>query len=1058
MSGATLNGLKSVTLPVEIGCFNLVLGPSGAGKSSLVFGTLLPALNGERGGPFESLSGVPKGLAVRSVDAKPIGRTPRSTPATWSGLFDLVRKRFAGTPQAKALGLTASHFSFNSKAGRCARCEGLGVLKVGLHLLEDLELECPVCGGGRYQEAVLEVRLQERDIAQTLHLSMAQALQVFEKDPPIAALCRAMVDLGLGYLKLGQSSTTLSRGEAQRVKLATWLAKSGPALLLMDEPDRGLHPQDVRRLLSAIDALVEGGSTVLAISHHRALWAAADRRVSLDGGRVVASQALETTALHQSQGLREESRALDAIRLRGVRTHNLKGLDLDIPHRQLSVVVGPSGSGKSSLAFDTLAALAWGRFSETLPFQIRRFMRRLPQPALDSAVGLTPTVALRQGTPKLGARSTVATQSGLGPLLRLLWSRAGEVDGVPSGLSAGHFTPDRSLGACERCEGLGVVQRCTEQGLITNPELAIAHGAMKGSKPGRFFGESDGQYMATLQAVLPDVDLSLPWSQLSAPAKEVALYGAGERQVSVSWKFQRGKRAGEHHFQGTWPGLCHLVENEAKVRGQRKSGQAWREPLEDQPCPACDGARLGPKARAVELAGVSLPQCMARPLEELPDLLGAQQDPVVQALLPELLQALTDLMELGLGHLHLDRRSDSLSGGELQRLRLAGVLRAGLTQLTLVLDEPCAGLDDAGVQALVQRLRGLVEQGNTLVVVEHRPALIRAADHLIELGPGAGPAGGQLLAQGPASLILEGQGPTALALRAEAGQSGAVGEPALFIQGCTAPGLRDLNLELPAWGLVALTGASGSGKSSLLNGVLRASFRAGGAVGCAGIEGLERFELAEEGAGVVTSPLDTLQLMGALQKAFAGAGASAGVAKRAFSFRSPAGRCPACHGSGVERVAMDALADLELPCVLCEGRRYRPEVLAVLWQGFRVDEVLAMPAAQLALALPDGALKDGAQAMLRVGLGHLSLGRRGSTLSGGEAQRLGLARSLVGGHGPRIHLLEEPGRGLHESDLSGLLEVFAELTGRGDLVVVSTHRRPLIQAAGRQVGLGVRPY
>lgn len=1053
LSGATLHGLERVTLPVRLGCFNLVAGPSGAGKSSLVFGTLLPALSSERGGPFESLSGVPKGLVVRAVDAKPIGRTPRSTPATWSGLFDMVRKRFAGTPRAKELGLSASHFSFNSKAGRCLRCEGLGVLKVGLHLLEDLELECPVCGGGRYQEKVLEVQLGERDIAQTLHLSMAQALVAFEADPPIARLCKAMVDLGLGYLRLGQSSTTLSRGEAQRVKLATWLAKSGPALLLMDEPDRGLHPKDVTRLLNAIDALVESGSTVLAISHHRALWAAADKRVTLEAGRIVESEELETAPLHQSQGPREPSTALHAIRLRGVRTHNLKGLDLDIPHRKLSVVVGPSGSGKSSLAFDTLAALAWGRFSETLPFQIRRFMRRLPQPDLDSAVGLTPTVALRAGTPKLGARSTVATQSGLGPLLRLLWSRAGRVDGELSDLSAGHFTPDRSLGACERCEGLGVVQRCTEQGLITDPDLPIAHGAMKGTKPGRFFGESDGQYMATLQAVLPEVDLSQPWSALDPSAQGVALYGSGEQQVSVSWKFQRGKRSGEHHFQGTWPGLCHLVENEAKVRGQRKSGQAWAEPLQDQPCPACEGARLGPKARAVELAGVSLPQCMARPLQELPALFSALPDPVVQALLPELRQALGDLMDLGLGHLHLDRRSDSLSGGELQRLRLAGVLGAGLTQLTLVFDEPCAGLDDAGVDALVQRLRGLVEQGNTVVVVEHRPALIRAADHLIELGPGAGPAGGQLLAQGPASVILEGQGPTALALRAEAEQSGTVGEPALFIQGCTAPGLRDLNVELPAWGLVALTGASGSGKSSLLNGVLRASFRAGRAVGCAGIVGLERFELAGESSGKLTSPLDTLHLMGALQKVFAGAGAQAGVAKRAFSFRSPAGRCTACHGSGVERVAMDALADLELPCVLCEGRRYRPEVLAVLWQGMRVDEVLAMPAAQLAQTLSGGALKDGAQAMLRVGLGHLSLGRRGSSLSGGEAQRLALAWSLLGGLGPKIHLLEEPGRGLHESDLSGLLEVFAELAGRGDLVVVSTHRQRLIQAAGRHVSL-----
>lgn len=1065
LSGATLNGLEQADLDVQMGCFNLVAGPSGAGKSSLVFGTLLPALNGERGGSFETLSGVPKGLAVRAVDAKPIGRTPRSTPATWSGLFDLVRKRFAGTSQAKKLGLSASHFSFNSKAGRCATCQGLGVRKVGLHLLEDLELECSDCGGGRYAEQVLAVTLGGRDIAQTLRLSMEEAREVFAQDPPIAQLCQAMVDLGLGYLRLGQSSTTLSRGEGQRVKLATWLAKSGPALLLMDEPDRGLHPQDVVRLLQAIDALVERGSTVLAISHHRALWAAADHRVTLRAGRVVPTQPLNTSPLQASQGPRALSKTLDSIRLRGVRTHNLKGLDVDIPHRKLSVVVGPSGSGKSSLAFDTVAALAWGRFSETLPFQIRRFMRRLPQPDLDSAQGLTPVVALRQRKPRLGSRSTVATQSGLGPLLRLLWSRAGKVDGQPSGLSAGDLSPDRALGACPLCEGLGVVQRCTPVGLMTHPELPIAHGAMKGTKPGQFFGEHDGQYMATLQAVLPGVDLSVSWQDLPQAAQQVALYGAGEQQVSVRWKFQRGERAGEHQFEGTWPGLCHLVENEASVRGQRKSGAAWRAPLQDQPCPDCSGQRLGPRGRAVLLAGMSLPQCMARPLEQLPGLISELKDPVVQALLPELHHALDDLLALGLGHLRLDRRSDSLSGGELQRLRLSGMLQSGLSQLTLVLDEPCAGLDEPGVLALIQRLRGLVAQGNTVLVVEHRPSMIAAADHVIELGPGAGPLGGELLHQGPANQVLAGQGPTAVALRAPQALAGRVGAPGVFIQGCTAPGLQGQDLSLAAWGLVALTGPSGSGKSSLMQGVLQASFMAGKAVGCADIQGLERFMAicssgsgsagsGSAGSGSLTSPLDALRLMAPLQKAFAKAGAEGGVAKRAFSFRSPAGRCPACHGSGVERVAMDALADLELICVVCDGRRYRPEVLAVSWQGLSVDALLGMPAAELVDVVPCGALREGTRAMCRVGLGHLSLGRRGSTLSGGEAQRLRLAASLLLGKHPTLHLLEEPGRGLHEADLEGLLEILSELGEKGDLVVVSTHRKRLISSAGQVLVLG----
>jgi len=1085
LRGATLHGLRDADLEVRLGAFTVVLGPSGAGKSSLVFQTLLPALRGEAGGPYAALEGVPPDLAVRALDAAPIGRTPRSTPATYTGLLDLLRKRFAALPAAKAAGLGASAFSHNTKAGRCPRCEGLGFERVGLHLLEDVERPCGACGGGRYAPEVLAVRLDGRTVADVLDLRASAARDAFADDPPVAALCGALDDLGLGYLRLGQSSTTLSRGEAQRVKLAALLGKPprGPALVLLDEPDRGLHPCDVARLLGAIDGLCDAGHTVLAISHHRALWAAADARVALDAGVATPDPELDWAPLSSVGAARPPARPPAAIRLEGVRTHTLKDVTVEVPRRALTVVAGVSGSGKSSLAFATLAAEAARRFAETLPFQVRRQLRRQPRPALDAAHGLGPTLALRQrdaGRP--GPRSTVATQTGLGPLLRLLFSRAGLADGAPCGLSAGHFSPERSEGACPDCAGRGHVLRSSPERLVTDPDRPLAGGALSGTKAGQLLGEASGQFMAALGAAIGADALATPWSELSAAQREVALYGAGERVFDVTWRYARGKRSGEHRFQGTWDGLCALAEREARKRAAHAQAAAWAAPLVERPCEACEGARLAPGARAVEVGARTLPELLDLPVDALRAALaalevaaprpdgrdadGPRPDPsgaddlrraALDALRPDLVAGCDDLCALGLGHLTLARRVPTLSDGELQRVRLASVLRSGLTGVTLVLDEPGAGLHARDLATLLERLAALRAAGHTVVVVSHRPAVIRAADHLLELGPGAGPAGGELLAAGPPVEVLAGDTPTARALRqAPAPAPSPTSAGRIAIRGARAHTLADLELTLPAAGFVAVTGVSGSGKSSLVFDVLAASAEAGRPVACDAADGLDRFAdvRSARGAGGADTPLDALGLLPALQKLFAARAGASGLRRAAFSFRSPKGRCPTCQGTGRERVALEVLADLRLPCPACAGARYRPEVLAVRWDGLTIAELLDEPVAALRPRLPAGRLGEGARALERVGLGHLALGRPAAELSGGERPRLTLAAAFAAARSPALVLLDEPARGLHEQDLAGLVAVLREATARGDLVVAAVHRLSLIRAADEVVDLG----
>lgn len=1072
LSGATLHNLAQARLEVRLGALNVVIGPSGSGKSSLVFGTLLPALTGGAGGPFASLQGAPQG-SVRTLDARPPGRTRRSTPATYSGVWDLVRARFADTELAKARGYKAGRFSFNNKEGRCPACEGLGAQRVGLHLLADGSIVCPTCAGRRFASETLEVTLRGNSVADVLAMSIGQARAWFADDEPLAALLSAMDDLGLGYLELGQTSSSLSRGEVQRLALAGVLGKRAtePTLLLLDEPDRGLHPEDVARLLAALDRLVDVGHTVVAISHHRHLWAAADAVTELRDGRATPVVLGELAALSQPR-TRARPAVPEALTLSGVHVNNLRGLDVRIEHDAITALVGPSGSGKSSLAFGTIAAEAWHRFAESLPFSARRFVRRLPRPTLGDVSGLRPTIALQQGQARAPRRSTVATASELSPLLRTLWSRAGRVDGAPYEGSAEDFSPDRPAGACPDCDGLGTVARCDPARLLTDPSRPVADGAFVGTKPGAFFTESDGQHMATLRAAADGADLDRPWSALPKSLQALVLEGAGDRSLSVTWSFKRGKRSGEHRFEGTWDGLLALVEREARRRAGNKNAAAWQQPLRDGPCPACGGSRLKPEARAVAVGSWTLPALLDAPLSTVVSALAAvqpcddHQAAVLEALRPEIAERVDELVGLGLGHLALSRRTPTLSEGERQRVRLAGVVRSSLSETIVVLDEPGAGLHAQEIGTLMTKLRALADRGNTVLVVAHRPELWRAADRVIALGPGGGDAGGRIVADGPpdsvrATMVTPSRGSSQPAPRT------------VTIEGAHVHNLADVDVALPERGFVAVTGVSGSGKSSLVFDVLLASAQAGRAVGCRTIGGLDRFAsiVGERWPGRQASPqtvATSLSLLGPLSKLFAAAAEDAGVDLRtnAFAFTSPAGRCETCKGSGRESVAMDILADLSLPCPACDGRRYKPEVLAVRWHGLTIDAALALPAAELRTRLEaptavrkasgksGKALVEGLARLDAVGLGHLGLSRRVGELSGGEAQRLRLAGVLASREHPTLVCLDEPATGLHETDLARLRDVLSTMAERGDLIVAAEHRTSLIATADWVIDLG----
>jgi len=1093
LEGLIRHNLQHVDVTLEVGLLHVISGVSGAGKTSLLDDMVARFQAGTvPDAPFRR---------IVTVDADPIGRTPRSNAATYSGAFDLIRDLFAGSAEAKARGLGKGSFSFNTVGGRCEACEGAGVQEVGMRYLGSVELVCEACGGRRFHPEVLAVQVRGRSIADVLEGSIAEAAAHFADHPRLRGILQALLDVGLGYLPLGQPATTLSGGEAQRVKLATELARagSGPALIALDEPTTGLHAADVAVLLQAWDRLLDAGHTLLVVDHDLDVVRHADGVLDLgpgsgpEGGRLVVSGSPEDIAACGASltgaALRGVPPPIEApsvpsnappIELAGVRTHNLRGIDVTLPAQGLTVVTGPSGSGKSSLVFDTLLAEAQNRFADLVSPWARRLLPRKGGAEFDTARGLQATLAVPQQAGRRNPRTTVGTATELDELLRLLFARA--ATGSPVELWAADFSPHSERGACPRCKGLGFLQRCDPERLVSHPDRALDGGAMDGTRFGAYLGEADGQFVATLRhaAAQAGLDLSRPWRELGPAERRLAMTGSGATLHEVAWRYRRGKAEGVHHLQTTWDGFAALVEREYERIHADPKGEELEALLADAPCPACDGERLRELPRSVSFGDLRLPELLALSVDET---LAWFEGPAVLGLPPrtltltedlrrDLVARLRALADAGLGYLALRRELASLSGGEAQRVRLAAALSGGLVGVTYVLDEPTQGLHPKDVQRLGGVLRRLADAGNAVLVVEHDASLIAAADQILELGPGAGPEGGRLVASGPPRELERQSGSRTGALlrrtRTVRTETTAALTPGLRVRGAHRHNLQGIDVTFPTGALVAVTGVSGSGKSSLVLEVLAPSLRnhlAGrDPVGCAGLDLLTDIHdviTAEQGALGTAWSSTVLTLTGLaepLRKRFAATREAKArkLSAKHFSTTAPGGRCEACEGRGVITVAMDLLPDVTVGCETCGGLRFRPEVLECRLEGHSIAEMLEASVADLAaIFVGDALLASPLQALSDVGLGYLRVGQAGAALSAGERQRLRLAGLLAAPPGIRAAiLLDEPTRGLGFEDVDRLAATLHRLAQDGHLVVVVTHDLDLIAAAGWIIDLG----
>jgi excinuclease ABC subunit A len=877
------------------------------------------------------------------------------------------------------------------------------------------------------------------------------------------------------------------------------------------------------------------------------------------------------------------------IRIRGARQHNLKNLDLDLPRGKLTVITGVSGSGKSSLAFDTLYAEGQRRYVESVSTYAKQFLDRLPRPDVDAIHGLTPAVAIQQAAPARSARSTVGTTTEVYDYLRLLFARLGTVhcgncgkpvmadspQGVareaeswpegetllvlaPIALSprlawaeqAGHllragytrlllrdavkpldppprlpararealvvvdrFTwrpaeRQRLVDSCEQAfrrgdgrlllkRGEGALERrserwdcssCGAPSLQPEPVLFSFNSPMGACPACRGFGNV---LTFTLDRIVPDAEKTLregaiqpwagSWKRLFWPRVQKL---AAERGIplDVPWrKLSEPHRAllieGGEGFRGAIPFLQRLQQKSYKV-GNRFIVKRFQTAL---PCGACRGTRLRPEALRVTLSGRSIADVSSMSVREANEFVGAlpideRQREIAAPVLAEIQSRLEFLLRVDLGYLTLDRLTRTLSGGEAQRIELANALGANLADTLYVLDEPTVGLHPRDSQRLATLLGELAGRGNTLVVVEHEPLLMRAAEHVVDLGPGAGEAGGRLLYAGPGGDALDrAQTETALYLggqkRVQRARRTESTREFVIVEGATHHNLKDATARFPMGRLTAVTGVSGSGKSSLVEEVLyRAAVRelegreedpVGAHRTISGLEKLRRVVMVDQspiGKTPRSCPVSYLGAYAALREIYAAQAAAlaGGLKDGAFSFNTPGGRCEQCEGAGWVTVEMYFLADLMVPCDACGGARFRHEVLGVRYRGVNVREALDMTVDQAFVHFGrEPRFTRRLQVARRVGLGYLKLGQPANQLSGGEAQRLKIARELSEkGAGPTLYLLDEPTVGLHFADVQRLLEVLDDLIDRGDTVVVVEHNLDVIRNADWIVDLG----
>ncbi len=908
---------------------------------------------------------------------------------------------------------------------------------------------------------------------------------------------------------------------------------------------------------------------------------------------------------------------MDTIHIRGARTHNLKNIDLDLPRDKLIVVTGLSGSGKSSLAFDTIYAEGQRRYVESLSAYARQFLSVMEKPDVDHIEGLSPAISIEQKSTSHNPRSTVGTITEIYDYLRLLFARAGEprcpqhnttldaqtvsqmvdqvlampegtklmllapvidgrkgehehalnslradgyvrarIDGLiheldqldtldkrkkhtievvidrfkvredikqrladsfettlklsnglariaymdetqakdagsdivfsaryactECGYSISELEPrifsfNNPAGACPTCDGLGVNQFFDPERVVVHPELSLSSGAIRG------WDRRNIYYFQMVESLSKHYkfNMDVPFNKLKDEVKTKILYGSGSEKITFHYFNDNGRR---HKKVQTFEGIINNMQRRYRETESNTVREELGKYISQQPCPTCKGARLNEAARHVFIKETTLPEITTLAIEDTQRFfkklkLSGHKGQIAEKIVKEISQRLDFLVNVGLEYLSLDRKADSLSGGEAQRIRLASQIGAGLVGVMYVLDEPSIGLHQRDNTRLLHTLNYLRDLGNTVIVVEHDEEAILSADYVVDIGPGAGVHGGEIIAKGTPEQILKnpksitGQylsGKKSIAVPKQRGHNDP--DKQLKIQGASGNNLQKVSISIPVGLMTAITGVSGSGKSTLINDTLyryaakEINNASGEVAPVKSIIGMKQFDKIVDidqspiGRTPRSNPATYTQLFTPLRELYAQTqdARTRGYAPGRFSFNVKGGRCEACQGDGVIKVEMHFLPDVYVSCDICQGKRYNRETLEIRYKGKSIYEILEMTVEDAVVffdAIP--VIKRKLQTLMDVGLSYITLGQNATTLSGGEAQRIKLSRELSKRDtGQTLYILDEPTTGLHFHDIEQLLAVLHRLRDHGNTVIVIEHNLDVIKTADWVIDLG----
>jgi excinuclease UvrABC ATPase subunit len=740
----------------------------------------------------------------------------------------------------------------------------------------------------------------------------------------------------------------------------------------------------------------------------------------------------------------------DLIRVLGARVNNLKDVSVEIPKRRLTVFTGVSGSGKSSLVFDTIAAESQRMINETYSAFVQGFMPTLTRPEVDLLEGLTTAILVDQERMGANPRSTVGTATDANAMLRILFSRLGQPHigpptafsfNVPTRKASGVMSTEKAGGRVEKAVVRDVVYmggmcpRCEGMGSVSDFDLTALYDESKSLNEGGLTvpGYSmEGWYGRLFQGI--GLDLDKPIGTYSKKEKEDLLYKAPTKIKVEGVNLT---------YEGVIPRIQKSMLSKDVEAMQPHIRRFVERAITFQTCPACDGTRLTPEARSSRIEGKNIADLCAMQISDLADWVRELRAPSVAPLLTGLQHLLDSFAEIGLGYLSLDRPAGTLSGGEAQRTKMIRHLGSSLTDVTYVFDEPTIGLHPHDIERMNTLLLQLRDKGNTVLVVEHKPETIAIADHVVDLGPGAGTLGGTVCFEGTVDGLRASDTITGRHLDDRAQLKPSVRTPsgALEVRGASTHNLRDVDVDIPLGVLCVLTGVAGSGKSSLING---------------SVAGRDDVVVIDQGAikgSRRSNPATYTGLLEPIRKAFAKAN---GVKPALFSSNSE-GACPNCNGAGVIFTELGVMATVESVCEECEGRRFQASVLEYTLGGRNIAEVLAMPVAEAEEFFGEGeARTPAAHAILDrladVGLGYLTLGQPLTTLSGGERQRVKLATQMA--EKGNVYVLDEPTTGLHLADVENLLGLLDRLVDSGKSVLVIEHHQAVMAHADWIIDLG----